>query len=316
MSSSHKIAATIAGVAMLAAVLPAGARARQLSAQADPPAAPAPVTRAYNIAVSRGEILHVEATGSGDPVVIIPGLFGSAFGFRKVVQPIAAAGHRVIVVEPLGVGASTRPRDANYSLEAQARRVGEVLDSFHVTGVTILAHSVGNSIALRLALARPGLVRGIVSVEGGVAEAAGTPGLRHALSLAGFLGHFGLEGMVTNKMRTRFRESSGDPSWITDPVMAGYLAPLKGNYQDVIAGYKAMASASERAALAPRLARLRIPVELLLGAAPHDGGPGDDEVAAMHRLPELSVVRVPGAGHWIQEERPQAVIDAVRRIAQ
>ncbi len=317
MSLVQRIAGAVTGLATLALALPVGAHARQLSAQADPPAAAQPAAaRAYDIAVSAGEILHVEATGSGDPVVIIPGLFGSAFGFRKVVQPIAAAGHRVIVVEPLGVGASTRPRDANYSLEAQARRVGEVLDSFHVTGVTILAHSVGNSIALRLALARPGLVRGIVSVEGGVAEAAGTPGLRHALSLAGFLGHFGLEGMVTNKMRTRFRESSGDPSWITDPVMAGYLAPLKGNYQDVIAGYKAMASAPEPLALAPRLARLHIPVELLLGAAPHDGGPGDDEIAAMRRLPELTVVRVPGAGHWIQEERPQAVVDAVHRIAQ
>ncbi len=342
MNLVQRIVGAVAGMGTMVLVLPTGVGGRQLSAQADPPAAAAPATRVFNIAVSAGEVLHVEATGSGEPVVIIPGLFGSAFGFRKVVEPIAAAGHRVIVVEPLGVGGSSRPREANYSLEAQARRVGEVLDSFHVTGATILAHSVGNSIALRLALARPGLVRGIVSVEGGVAEAAGTPGLRHALSLAGFLGHFGLEGMVTNKMRTRFRESSGDPSWITDPVMAGYLAPLKGNYQDVIAGYKAMASApeplalaplkgdyqdviagykamanaSEPLALAPRLARLHIPVELLLGAAPHDGGPGDDEVAAMRRLPELSVVRVPGAGHWIQEERPQAVVDAVRHIDQ
>lgn len=316
MSLVQRIVGAVAGVGTMALVLPTGVVGRQLSAQGDPPAAVPPATRVFNIAVSAGEVLHVEATGSGEPVVIIPGLFGSAFGFRKVVEPIAASGHRVIVVEPLGVGASSRPREANYSLEAQAQRVGEVLDSFHITGATILAHSVGNSIALRLALARPGLVRGIVSVEGGVAEAAGTPGLRHALSLAGFLGHFGLEGMVTNKMRTRFRESSGDPSWITDPVMAGYLAPLKGDYQDVIAGYKAMASAPEPLALAPRLARLRLPVELLLGAAPHDGGPGDDEVTAMRRLPDLTVVRVPGAGHWIQEERPQAVVDAVRHIAQ
>ncbi len=317
MSLVHRITGTLAGVATLATLLPAGALGRQLSAQADPPppAPPAP-TRAYNIAVSPGEVLHVEATGSGEPVVIIPGLFGSAYGFRKVIAPIAAAGHRVLVVEPLGVGSSRRPKDADYSLEAQARRVGEVLDSFHVTGATILAHSVGNSIALRLALARPGLVRGVVSVEGGVAETAGTPGLRHALSLAGFLGHFGLEGVVTSKMRKGFRDSSGDPSWITDPVMAGYLAPLKGNYQDVITGYKAMASAAEPVALAPRLARLRIPVELLLGAAPHEGGPGDDEVALMRRLPELAIVRVPGAGHWIQEERPQAVVDAVRHMAQ
>jgi len=316
MRRIERILGAVTALVTTAMLLPVGAAGRQVSAQADPAPAPPPAaTRAYNIAVSPGEVLHVEATGSGAPVVILPGLFGSAYGFRKVIEPIAAEGHRVIVVEPLGVGASSRPSSADYSLEAQARRVGAVLDSFHVTGATIVAHAVGNSIALRLALARPPLVREIVSIEGGVAEAAGTPGLRHALSLAGFLGHFGLEGVVTSRMRKNFRESSGDPSWITDPVMAGYLAPLKGDYEDVIAGYKAMASAPEPLALAPRLARLRIPVVLLLGGAPHQGGPGPAEIALMHRIPDLSIVTVPGAGYWIQEERPQAIIDAIRRSA-
>jgi len=314
MSLVQRMGATAACAVALAGGLPAGAPAWQF--QAVPAAAwSPPVTRAYNVAVSPGEVLHVESTGTGEAVVIIPGLLGSAFGFRKVIDPIAAAGHRVIVVEPLGVGSSGRPKAADYSLEAQAHRVGAVLDTLHVTDATIVAHSVGSSIALRLALARPGLVRGIVSIEGGVAEAAGTPGLRHALSMAAFLGHFGLEGMVTGKIRRGFRDSSGDPSWISDPVMAGYLAPLKDDYEDVIAGYRAMAAAPERLPLAPRLARLRIPVELLFGTAPHDGGVGEDELAVMRRLPLLTLIPVPGAGHWIQEERPQAVIDAVRLIA-
>ncbi|HEX9107389.1 MAG TPA: alpha/beta hydrolase [Longimicrobiales bacterium] len=313
MLQRHLVAAVAA--ALLGSPPPASGKVWQAPDGVRPAAAPIAPTRAYGISVAPGEVVHVEATGSGEPVVILPGLFGSAFGFRKIVEPIAALGHRVVVVEPLGVGASRRPRNADYSLEAQARRVAAALDSLHVSGATIVAHSVGNSIALRLALARPTLVHGIVSIEGGVAESAGTPGLRHALGFAGFLGHFGLEGVVTSRMRKGFHDSSGDPSWITDPVMAGYLAPLKGNYQDVIAGYKAMASAPERLALVPRLVRVRIPVELLLGAADHDGGPGEDEVALMRRLPELSIVKVPGAGHWIQEERPQAVIDAVRRVA-
>ncbi len=293
----------------------------RLAASPQAPAQPTPpavrlVTRAIAVVVAPGEILHVESTGSGDAVVILPGLLGSAFGFRNVITPIAQAGHRVVVVEPLGVGWSARPKKADYSLEAQARRVGAVMDSLHIPSAVVLAHSVGSSMALRLALARPGLVRGIVSIEGGIAEAAGTPGLTNALSLAGFLGHFGLQGMVMGKMRSKFRDSSGDPTWVTDPVMAGYLAPLKDRYQDVIAGYKAMASAPERLTLAPRLPRVHIPVELLLGAAPHEGGPGDNEVGSMRtRLPELRVVAVAGAGHWIQEERPQAVIDAVNRMA-
>lgn len=278
-------------------------------------AATRPATRVMNVAVAASEALHVESTGSGDAVVIVPGLFGTAFSFRKIVGPIADAGHRVIVVEPLGVGSSTRPKTADYSLEAQARRVGAVLDSLRIPSALFVAHSVGSSVALRLALARPAMVKGLVSIEGGVAESAGTPGLRHALSLAGFLGHFGLESMVTSKMRSKFRDSSGDPSWITDPVMAGYMAPLKDDYQDAIAAYKAMATAPERQALAPRLARVHCPVEVLVGTASHDGGIGPQELGVMRRIGGLAIVPVPGAGHWIQEEQPQAVIEAVRGLA-
>lgn len=275
-----------------------------------------PVAHAYAVRVAAGEVLHVEATGTGAPVVIIPGLFGSAFGFRKIVEPIAAAGHRVVVIEPLGVGASGRPKQADYSLEAQARRVAAVMDSMHLSGATVVGHSVGNSVALRLALARPGLVHDIVSIEGGIAETAGTAGLRQALSMASWLGHFGGQGLVKSKLRGKFRDSSGDPSWVTDAVMAGYLQPITADYEDVIAAYKAMVSAPEEQPLAARLPHLRVPVLLLLGAAPHDGGPGDNEVSRMKEgIAGLRVALVPGSGHWIQEERPQAVIDAVVRSA-
>ena len=313
MSKLHRVVPyVLATAATLLPMLPAAARSAQVPLL---PAA-AIAARKLDVTVGASEALHVESTGSGDPVVIVPGLFGSAFGFRKIVGPIAAQGHRVVVVEPLGIGTSSRPKSADYSLEAQARRVGAVLDSLHIASATFVAHSVGASVVLRLALDRPGLVREVISLEGGVAESAGTPGLRRALSLAGLLGHFGLQSVARGKMRGRFRDSSGDPSWITDPVMAGYMAPLKDDYQDAIAAYKAMASAPREQALAPRLARLRCPVELLLGTAEHDGGIGAEELALMRaRIPQLAIVPVPGAGHWIQEERPQAVIDALRKLA-
>ena len=43
------------------------------------------VSHAFMVPVAPAESLSVEATGRGDPVVLIPGLFGSAFGFRKLV---------------------------------------------------------------------------------------------------------------------------------------------------------------------------------------------------------------------------------------
>src|SRR2546426_1510347 len=73
------------------------------------------------VPVAPTESLSVETAGRGAPVVLIPGLFGSAFGFRKLVPLLVGAGYRTIVIEPLGVGASARPeRSEEHTSELQS----------------------------------------------------------------------------------------------------------------------------------------------------------------------------------------------------
>src|SRR5437899_1410947 len=76
----------------------------------------------FSLALSPAESVAVTVTGTGDPVVLVPGLFGSAFGYRAVIPLLTDAGYRAIVVEPLGIGSSARPEHADYSLTAQADR--------------------------------------------------------------------------------------------------------------------------------------------------------------------------------------------------
>ena len=96
-----------------------------------------------DIPVSQGEVLRTTSFGSGRPVVLIPGLFGAAFGYRKIVGPLVEQGYRAIVIEPLGFGWSSHPRRANYSLSAQTARVAAVLDSLEIRKALIVAHSTG-----------------------------------------------------------------------------------------------------------------------------------------------------------------------------
>ena len=109
-----------------------------------------------DIEVAPGETLRTTAVGVGQPVVLIPGLFGGAFGYRAIVEPLVARGYRCIVVEPLGYGWSSHPKKADYSFSAQTLRVGEALDSLGVTRALFIAQSSGAAIAFRLAVARPG----------------------------------------------------------------------------------------------------------------------------------------------------------------
>ncbi len=62
-----------------------------------------------HIEVAPGEILHTTVTGSGEPVVLIPGIFGGAYGYRKITAPLFKRVYQCIVVEPLVYGRSSHP---------------------------------------------------------------------------------------------------------------------------------------------------------------------------------------------------------------
>jgi pimeloyl-ACP methyl ester carboxylesterase len=270
------------------------------------------------IPVAPGETLHVEAwTGPGEPVAILPGLFGGAFSFRKIVPLLAAQGYRPIVIEPLGTGLSGRPPKADYSLAAQAHRVAAVLDSLHTGPVLVLAHSLGGAMAFRLAIDRPDLARGIVSLEGGPTEEATTSGFRSALRFVPWIKLFGGVGLVRRKIRGMLMDSSGDRSWITDGVVFGYTQGDARNFDATLKAYLAMSHAREPEKLAPRLAQITCPVILVVGTARHDGDVDAKEIGLLaHTLKSFEVDSEPGAGHYLQEERPAAVVAAVERLAQ
>src|SRR5262245_33400528 len=128
------------------------------------------------VVLAPGESLHVELSGEGEPVILIPGLFGTAYAFRHVAPLLNAAGFHTIVIEPLGSGGSSRPDRVDYSAGAQASRVAAVLDSLGVQGGLVIAHSAAASVAFRLAFRRPDLVAGTLSLESGPAETLATDG--------------------------------------------------------------------------------------------------------------------------------------------
>ena len=272
-------------------------------------------TRTMRVPVAYAETLSVQVRWVGTPVVLIPGLFGSAYGFRNVVSLLADSGFQTVVIEPLALGASSRPSRADYSLSAQAGRIAAVLDALGLREVVVVAHSTSASIAFRLALRRPELVRGIVAVEGGPAESAVSAGFRRAMTLAPLIRLAGV-GFVRRRVHRDLVAVSGDTAWVSEAVIAEYTAGAAADLSGTLRAYRRMGGARESERLAPRLGELRIPVRLLLGEAPHDGGPPEAEWETMRRsLVGLSMESVVGAGHYLQEERPDVVAAAVRFVA-
>jgi pimeloyl-ACP methyl ester carboxylesterase len=53
--------------------------------------------------------LHFVEGGSGAPIVLVPGWPQSWYAWRYVMPLLAAAGRRVIALDPRGMGDSDRP---------------------------------------------------------------------------------------------------------------------------------------------------------------------------------------------------------------
>src|SRR5687768_16902082 len=165
--------------------------------------------RTYHVTLARAESLYVSGVGTGPAVVLVPGMFGAAYGFRHVLPRLVGQGYRAIVIEPLGIGNSARPRKADYSQGAQADRLVAVLEHMGVSGALVVGHSVGASIAFRMAYLRPDLVGGVVSIDAGAVDGAGAGTRRYAL-FAPWIKWLGGVKLIRKKIRTALVESSRD----------------------------------------------------------------------------------------------------------
>jgi len=276
-----------------------------------PPAAPLELL----VAVSAAESLRVTTAGTGESVVLVPGLFGSAFGYRRLLVLLPAMGYRVVVIEPLGIGGSPRPRGADYSLTAQAERIAAVLEHLGEGPAVVVGHSLGVSLALRLAVHHPERVRAVVALDGGPAEAAATPGLRKAMRYAPWIKWLGGVKRIRPRMRKDLLAASGDGSWVTDAVMDGYTAGAAADLDGTLLAFLAMAESRERERLGPRLAEVRCPVRLVLGTAAHEGGVEAKQVDLMReRLADFAVDSIAGSGQYLFEEQPEAVAELIGRV--
>ena len=262
--------------------------------------------------------LAAVTVGKGTPVVIVTGVLGSAYGFRKVIPRLVADSFQVTVVDPLGFGASPRPSDADYSSTAQADRIGQAIAAQAGKRAILVCHALAGTICLRLAYRRPDLVRAIVSINGGASEQAGTTEMRIALKLARVVLFVAGRSFATRKVKEGLIESSGDAGWVTDSVVDRYIAPFGTDARQVIRSMERIVGSHDTEPLRPNLSRVTVPVLLLFGPAtrnPKNPALSSEEREVLRTaLPRFEEEDVAGAGEYIQEEQPARVVAAIEKM--
>lgn len=113
---------------------------------------------------SRGRRLAYTIHGSGSrPLVYLPGLLLPARMNTPLAEHLAERGNMVILLDPLGQGGSSRPREAwRYSMSQFAMDVAALLDHLDIERAVVGGTSMGANITLELAALAPHRLRGMV----------------------------------------------------------------------------------------------------------------------------------------------------------
>lgn len=202
--------------------------------------------------------------------------------------------YQCVALDLPGHGALTdMPGEATMSVGDYAAFVQEELSRRGITQPTLVGHSLGGAIALRLALDMPSAV-GRVALVGSGARLRVAPAFLQEASEAGSQG-------VATITRMSFAENHTEQA---DAYQAQRAPTAPGVlYRDL--------AACDRFDVMAEVERIAQPMLLVVGADDRMTPPKYAEF--LHaRLPNSTLVVIPDAGHYAQIEQPQAVADALR----
>ncbi len=112
--------------------------------------------------------LQFEVTGSGRPIILVPGGLTGWASWEPFVESFAGHQRKVIRVQLLGVefGLENRPLPESYSVKTESGALASTLDSLGITApVDIVAWSYGAFTSLDFALDHPNRIRTLTLIE-------------------------------------------------------------------------------------------------------------------------------------------------------
>ena len=260
--------------------------------------------RRATVAIPGFDIAYLEG-GAGEPLVLVHGIGADKDNFAPIAPYLRGIG-RIIALDLPGFGESSKPAEADYSVEAQVERLALFLDALHVRRVHFGGSSMGGAIVLGFALRHPERVQSLW-----------------------LLAPAGVGGAAESEMFRRHREHGEFPLFAATP--ADYAAVMricftKPPFVPYCVRHELALAASRNYALHTRIFRalvaqpfmieelvagLATPTLLVWGTADRVLDASGAEILA-RVLPNAELVTMPDVGHLPMLEAPRQTAAAYR----
>jgi haloalkane dehalogenase len=270
-----------------------------------------------------GEVrLHYvdEGPAAAPTVLFLHGNPTWSYIWRRPLAVLSARGHRCVALDHMGFGRSDKPPQLrHYTLRRHVDNLLAMVEALDLRDVLLVAHDWGGPIGLGAMLERRERLRGLVLMNTWAWELPSflppflrefrREGLGEILALAGNLMVESIPGGMARRD--------------VDPVMMdAYRAPFPDYWSRVgTLAFQRDIPLTERDRSAPlmaeiheRLVELDVPLTLVWGMRDRVFQPVFLE-QWRHLFPEARVVELDDAAHYLVEDQPDAVIEAIEASA-
>jgi pimeloyl-ACP methyl ester carboxylesterase len=229
-------------------------------------------------ATANGVRTYYEVRGDGEPVVLLHGGGVTADSWYAQI-PALAQRYRVYAPERRGHG-RTPDVEGPVTSDLMAEDTVALLEVLGTGPAHLIGWSAGGTVALRLALRRPDLVRKLVLIGTGISRDGSTAADRELI---------GDDAMLAGMFRPQYEPLSPDGPGHFPVVFDKWLRMWRGEPDIELSA----------------LSRLRMPVLVMQGD--DDGIRVEHSAAVATALPDAQLAVVPGTSHALPLEKPDLV---------
>jgi len=263
----------------------------------------------YNFQIGK---MHYVDEGTGDPVVMVHGNPAWSFEYRNVIKELSKT-HRCIAPDHIGFGLSDKPADWTYLPEHHARNFEIFINSLNLSRITLIVNDWGGPIGLNYALKHPQKIKKLVILNTWLWSVENDPHFKiFSWFMGGFIGKFLTRHF--NFFGKSFMKRVVGKKKLSKEIHRHYYMHLetkndrKGCYtfpKEIIGSSKWLESLWQQ-----KDKINSIPTTFVWGMS--DIAFREKELNYWtDNWNNYEVIKLNGIGHVPQEEKPQAVIDAV-----
>lgn len=242
--------------------------------------------------------------GSGQPLIILHGLFGQSDNWNTLAKRFGENGFHVFTLDQRNHGLS--PHSAEWTYEAMANDLEEFIEDHQLKDPILLGHSMGGKTVMFFELKYPGIAKQII-----VADIAPRAYESHHDSVLK-----ALNAVDFSKIKTRKEAEAIMNEYISDFGTKQFLLKniyWKDNTNNIMDWrFNLKVIDKEYSNVGVEVPHASSNVETLFMRGEKSNYITDSDLNDIQqRFPNYKLVTIPGSGHWIHAEKPNEFFDAV-----